>query len=139
MRLFCTTTFKNSLKDCCADHPSLSQSVDVFIKVAMKLGRLVWNKDLTMVTGLRNSVHMPIMKLRLRTSDAGPGTKYRLIFAKNASTLILIDIYPKNEQEKTPLNVVNLFMSNIPKDCDDPGELFIELRNGSCKGLVRSA
>ncbi|MCL1905333.1 MAG: hypothetical protein FWG19_04345 [Methanomassiliicoccaceae archaeon] len=77
------------------------------------------------------------MEYRLRTPDAGAGTTYRLIFTNNPSTLILVDIYPKNKQEKVPLDLVNYFMANVAKDCTEPGPVFVELFGESCKDLIR--
>jgi len=77
---------------------------------------------------------MTVMKYRLWTKP-----RYRLIYAYNGHVLILIDIYPKNEQEKIPLSLINTHMANVPKDCKDPGGPFIELSGRSCRELIRSA
>ena len=95
-------------------------------------------RNVEKVRDVRSSVRMSVMKHKLRTPDAGKGTTYRLIFANNASVLILIDIYPKNEQEKVDLDLINKFMANVPKDCTDPGAAFIEIKNETCGHLVRS-
>ena len=89
--------------------------------------------DQEKVTELRNSVSMTVMKYRLWTKP-----RYRLIYAYNRHVLILIDIYPKNEQEKIPIPLINAHMANVPKDCNDLKEPFIELPDRSCKGLIRS-
>jgi len=137
-RVFCTSSFKNHLKDCCVDHPSLSGSIDVFIRAhTRREGPTTIKRDVEKVKDLRNSVQMNVMKHRMRTPDAGKGTTYRLIFANNASLLILIDIYPKNEQEKVDLDLINRSMANLPKNCTDLGEPFIEIKYETCKNLVR--
>jgi len=74
---------------------------------------------------------MTVMKYKLWTKP-----RYRLIYAYNGHVLVLIDIYPKNEQEKIPLDLINSHMANVPKDSEDPKGTFIELSDVSCTRLT---
>ena len=110
--------------------------MDIFIRVHTRhVDNRNAGRDLEKITNVKSSVQMTVMKQRIRTPDAGKGTTYRLIYSKNSFLLILIDIYPKNMQEKPSLDVINKHMANVHKDSSALPEPFIEIYGESCGSL----
>jgi hypothetical protein len=97
--------------------------VDMFIAVAkdetIKDG---FDRYTNVVSGLKN-VRPTIFKRRLHYK--GLGWKYRIIYAKAENELVLIDIYCKNKDEKTPTDLIKKQMSGIDKDCEDLPQSFL--------------
>jgi hypothetical protein len=143
IKVYCTTAFRNRLKDCRKRTKSIYEDADRLIKTIVnahlhfkETGKRVPIGGSEEIPGL--GLNVPAFKQRKMLIVAERSEKgYRVIYAIGHDFLIMVDIYHKSKRENHDVNLIRKSLKEVKEnhESEDLIKIFLEIPNMCCSEL----